>query len=88
MPAIVSDISAAAERVEDGVTGWRMKSGDVEDLVRCLRLTRHDDAIRQTGQAAYDRFWANPPTREVHARELMEIYGRVLERTPSPGERA
>jgi glycosyltransferase involved in cell wall biosynthesis len=78
VPAIVSDISAAAERVVDGTTGWRMRSGDVADLMRCLELSRDDAVVKRMGQAAYDRFWANPPTREAHARGLMEIYGRVL----------
>ena len=36
VPAIVSDISAAAERVVHGVEGWVMRSGNMDDLVRCL----------------------------------------------------
>ena len=82
VPAIVSNISAAAERMEDGVHGWLVRAGDVEDLKRCLLLTRDDAAIRHMGQAAYERFWSNPPTRQAHVAGLMEIYERVLLASP------
>jgi glycosyltransferase involved in cell wall biosynthesis len=79
VPAIVSDISAAAERVQDGVTGWRMRSGDVNDLARCLAATRDDAAIARMGRAAYDRFWNAPPSGAHHVAGLADIYDRVLE---------
>ena len=46
IPAIVSDVTAAAERVIDGETGWVFRSGDVDDLRRCLDETRDDSGIR------------------------------------------
>jgi len=78
VPAIVSDVTAAAERVQDGVQGWHMRSGDLDDLVRCLELTKDDARVRAAGQAAYDAFWKHPPTRDNHLRGLIEIYGKVL----------
>ena len=80
VPAIVSDISAAAERVEHGVTGWRMRSGDMDDLARYLALTRDDAIVSAMGQAAYDRFWRNPPTGANHVEGLSRIYDQVLSR--------
>ena len=79
IPAIVSDISAASERVENGVHGWHMESGNVDDLVRCLLLTKSDDNIRNAGQSAYQRFWSAPPTRANHIRGLLNIYSKVLQ---------
>jgi glycosyltransferase involved in cell wall biosynthesis len=78
VPAIVSDISAAAERVDNDLTGWRMRAGDVDDLARCLRLTEDGDRVKAMGQAAYDRFWSAPPTAENHVAGLAAIYGTVL----------
>jgi glycosyltransferase involved in cell wall biosynthesis len=80
IPAIVSDISAAAERVVDGVTGWHFKSGDPGDLGRCLTIIRDDKMVARAGRAAYDRYWSNPQTRPRHIHELIEIYDAVHSR--------
>lgn len=78
IPAIVSDISAAAERIEDGVTGWRFKSGDPADLARCLALVRDDWLVWKAGVATYRAFWANAPTEDVHTAGLLRIYKVAL----------
>lgn len=80
VPTIVSDISAAAERVVNGVTGWHFKSGDPDDLGRCLAIIRDDQVVATAGQAAYDLYWSNPPTRGKHIHELIKIYDAVLSR--------
>jgi glycosyltransferase involved in cell wall biosynthesis len=81
IPAIVSDLCAAAERVEDGVSGWHARAGDVGDLVRCLDLIRDDALVKSAGLSAYNRFWANPPTRERHVSELTAVYKEILDRS-------
>jgi glycosyltransferase involved in cell wall biosynthesis len=78
VPAIASDISAAAERVVDGITGWHTRAGDAEDLARCLRLTQDDAAIRTAGAAAYARWWSDPPTLRRHVDRLTGIYREML----------
>jgi glycosyltransferase involved in cell wall biosynthesis len=80
VPAIVSDISAAAERVEDGVTGWIFRSGDLEDLARCMRGVQDDARVAAAGAAAYARFWADPPDAQRHVRDLLAIYDAVVAR--------
>ena len=80
VPAIVSDISAAAERVEDGVTGWIFRSGDQADLQRCMAKLHDDAAVGAAGRAAWQRFWSSPPDRQSHAADLLSIYGKVLAR--------
>ncbi len=78
IPAIVSDVCAAAERVEQGVSGWLFRSGDVLDLVRCLGIVRDDTVVGNAGRSAYDRFWQSPPTRKRHIEELTEVYETIL----------
>ncbi len=85
VPAIVSDISAAAERVVEGKTGWAFRSGDAEDLARALSAVRDDGVVREAGRAAFERFWAAPPDRARHTRELLAIYRAVLARAPAVG---
>lgn len=78
VPAIVSDATAAAERVEHNVTGWHARAGDEADLARCLNSIREDRLISDAGMAAYDKFWRNPPTCEWHSEALLRIYEEVL----------
>ena len=85
VPAIVSDISAAAERVEDGVTGWIFRSGDADDLTRCMRLTGDHARVAAAGAAAHARFWADPPDRGRHVRDLLAVYDQVLARERAAG---
>jgi glycosyltransferase involved in cell wall biosynthesis len=80
VPAIVSDVSAAAERVIDGVTGWVFRSGDQADLVRCITKLHNDHAVAAAGEDAYRAFWSSPPDREHHTTALLSIYDRVLTR--------
>ena len=80
VPTIVSDITAAAERVEDGVTGWIFRSGDQESLIARMQAVRDDALVRLAGQAAYQRFWSNPPDRAHHVRGLLKIYEAVMAR--------
>lgn len=86
VPAIVSDVTAAAERVIDGETGWIFRSGDAGDLGRCLVETRDDDRIARFGDAAYARYWAAPGSSARHVTQLAGIYQEVLAR-PLPVSR-
>jgi peptidoglycan/LPS O-acetylase OafA/YrhL len=79
VPAIVSDISAAAERVEDGVTGWRFRSGDGTDLARCLKLLEDEARVRAAGLAAYKAFWNSSESTDAHANRLVRIYRLALQ---------
>jgi len=85
VPSIVSDITAPAERIEPGVTGWTFPSGDLSALVARMQATRGDDVVRQASRAAYDRFWADPPDRARHVRGLLAIYDKVLARAAAKG---
>jgi glycosyltransferase involved in cell wall biosynthesis len=79
VPAIVSDVSAASERVRDNITGWHARAGDVMDLVRCLEIAKDDAAIRAAGRAGYEEWWSDPPTIRKHTNRLIEVYAEILE---------
>ncbi len=76
--AIVSDVCAASERVLEGKTGWHIRSGDVADLTRCLRITKDDEAIAKAGAEAYALFWAAPPVKTAHTQGLLDIYRKII----------
>lgn len=78
VPAIVSDISAAAERIEEGVTGWRFRSGDAADLARCLSMIANDALVGAAGAAAYQAFWSDSRSGERHVADLMRIYQAAI----------
>jgi glycosyltransferase involved in cell wall biosynthesis len=85
VPAIVSDVSAASERVVDGVTGWIFRSGDLEDLARCMCAVQDDARVASAGAAAHARFWADPHDAQHHVRDLLAIYDAVLARSCAAG---
>ena len=77
IPSIVSDISAAAERVQNGITGWHFTSGDAGDLARILELIKDDEMVEKAGIAAYNDFWKNPQILTQHIEKLIEIYNSL-----------
>jgi glycosyltransferase involved in cell wall biosynthesis len=78
IPSIVSDSSAAAERVKNGVTGWHAHTGNLDDLVRCLDVIKDDTVVQKVGLAAFEHYWIDPPTPARHTAELMGIYRDIL----------
>jgi glycosyltransferase involved in cell wall biosynthesis len=78
IPSIVSDVTAAAERVMDGVTGWHVRAGSVPDLERSFGLIKSDAVVRAAGKNAYDQYWKEPRSPEVHTQGLLRIYAKVL----------
>ena len=79
LPAIVPDRCAARDTVVDGVTGLWFRSGDHYDLRDKLRfLHERPELAARMGRAAYERFWANPPTVDRHVVELEAVYNMIL----------
>jgi len=78
VPAIVSDISAASERIRSGVTGLVFPSADRDALVGCLESTREAALMAAMGCNAWAAFWAAPPTRDHHVRGLLAVYRQML----------
>ena len=78
VPAIVSDISAAAERVVNGASGWVFRSGDLESLERCIAFIGDSERVRAAGATAYRDYWARPSDPHHHTAQLTAIYDTVI----------
>jgi glycosyltransferase involved in cell wall biosynthesis len=78
VPAIISDVSAPAERIADGTSGWVFRSGDLDSLMRCIAVTRDTDSVRAVGAAAYRQYWADPSDPDSHAARLAAIYDTIV----------
>jgi glycosyltransferase involved in cell wall biosynthesis len=79
VPSIASDISAPAERITDGETGWVFHSNGLESLMRRMLLAREDRLVRAAGEQAYRQYWQAPSDPARHTRELAAIYDAVME---------
>lgn len=79
-PVIVSDGCAGREDVEDGVTGLWFTSANVDSLARALRRAQDDARIASMSRAAYDAFWADPPTLARHVARIGAVYADILNR--------
>ena len=78
VPAVISDISAPSERVIDGETGWRFRSGSIESLASVLKQTEDNTTLSRVGAAAYRQFWQTYKTQLQHAGQLQAIYTAML----------
>jgi glycosyltransferase involved in cell wall biosynthesis len=79
VPAIVSDSCAAREAIVDGETGLLFKSGDASDLAEKLALLDRDPKLAaQLGRLAYERYWSDPSTLDMHANQLIACYAEIM----------
>jgi glycosyltransferase involved in cell wall biosynthesis len=79
VPALVPDSCAVADFVEDDKTGLHFRGGDEDDLRKKIETLLRDEAlVSRLGRAAYECFWADPPTPEVFTQRLLKCYDAVL----------
>jgi glycosyltransferase involved in cell wall biosynthesis len=78
IPVILADRCAARNLVEDGVTGLWFSTGDLDDLRKKIEALKDGRFAQRLGAAAYERYWAAPPTLEAHLDKLEELYCDVL----------
>ena len=78
VPVIISDTCAAAEQINNGRNGLLFKSGDVEDLVKQIELTKNNLFVQQLSKNAYGDFWQNPASFQAHAQDLEKALESVL----------
>ncbi len=78
IPVIASDCTSTLYEIEDGVTGFGFQHQNEADLAEKMSLLLDDSTADRMSRAAYDRFWAKPPTPENHAKRLIEIYEEIL----------
>ena len=74
IPAIVSSVYALPELVEDGKTGFVVKTGSVEELVRALEKLITNKTLREKmGEAARERFLERFSV-EATNKKLLKVY--------------
>ena len=77
-PAVVSELGAMAELVDNGRTGAHFRCGDPDDLAAKLRRVLADPAslrqMRRSARLAYEEAF----TEEKNHRQLMSIYQQAL----------
>ena len=78
IPAVVSDITGIAERIENDVTGWHIGAANLDQLVSRLRATQDAATMSALGAATYARYWHAPLTQEKHITDLLGIYEKIL----------
>lgn len=75
VPVIVSDLCAATQYVDDGNTGRLYPGREEAALVAALR-THADSDIEPMSRAAYERYWADPFTRDRYLDRISAVYVR------------
>ena len=78
IPVIASDCTATKYEIVEGETGFAYQAHNVDDLADKMHLLLNDETADRMSRAAYDRFWADPPTPEAHTKRLIEIYEEML----------
>ena len=78
VPAIVSDRCAAAEFLADGERGLHFPHGSIDGLCAQIERMKSGNTASQLGRRAYDWYWSNPWDVRNHARDLLQLYDRVL----------
>jgi glycosyltransferase involved in cell wall biosynthesis len=78
IPVIASDCTSTKYEIVEGETGFAFEAHNAASLAEKMDRLTNDSTADRMSRAAYDRFWAKPPTPENHHRRLMEIYGEML----------
>lgn len=77
IPCIVPDRCAAAEEIEDGVTGFVFKTGDMHSLKQAIMKYEKAD-ILTLQKNILSAFNADDYTPKTHTRNLLNIYSEIL----------
>lgn len=80
IPSIVADTCAARDFIEHNVTGLLFKGGDVNDLVKKLQMLKDDSLYQRLANSAYQKYWLDPFTTDVHVERLLACYADILAR--------
>ncbi len=79
LPVVATNVGGTAEALRDGIDGFVVPPGDVAALISAIsRLHESPELRRQMGAAGRARVVAEF-SRERVAREVVEVYHRVLE---------
>jgi len=80
LPCIVSDITAAAYCVRQGIDGLHFQSGNAEHLAAQMLALMDDRVATAMGLAAHKAFWADSSTPPEHVEATRAVYRDVWAR--------
>ena len=78
VPVLASDDTTTTGEIVEGETGFAFRSKDAADLAERMARLLDDETCERMSRAAYDRFWASPPTPEHHVELLLAMYEEML----------
>lgn len=78
LPVVVGDINCGHEFVAHGETGLIFSPYETGSLARELSKLKDDALVASMGKAAFQRFWAAPPTMDKHIEGLLAVYEQAL----------
>jgi glycosyltransferase involved in cell wall biosynthesis len=78
VPAIVSNLSAAIEFVQNEKSGLWFQSGNVFDLAEKITKLESDKFLSELGINAYNDYWLNPSGTEDYVCGLDKLYRSIL----------
>lgn len=73
IPCIVSDVSSATEKIEDGRNGYVFKSNDIGALIQVMDKIMKNEHLEQVSINAQNSFMQNSVSMEMYANELMSF---------------
>jgi glycosyltransferase involved in cell wall biosynthesis len=78
LPVVVSDVGGAGECVVDGVNGFLVPRGDVDEITQRLKLMVCDPDLTKKMGTASRRIFVEKFTVQTMINQTLDIYGEVL----------
>ncbi len=75
---VAPTVCAGTESIEEGRTGLFYEAGDVQSLASALERLKDIEFCGSMGREAYNRYWADPPTLDVHLDAIEQVYKKWL----------
>ena len=77
IPAIVPSGTAPSELIVNGTTGSHFERGNIDSLTEKLVAHAEHELVAEMSQQAFDAYWADPDTIDVHVERILETYADV-----------
>ena len=78
IPVVASKGTAAEEFVRHGDNGLLFSHNSADDLAAQMEKLGDDGLVARLGSQAYQGYWSQPLTTELHVSRLLAFYGSVL----------
>lgn len=82
VPVLAARRTAAADLIQSGVNGYVFEADDEMGLAQMLRALQDPDIVARMSIAAFERYWAAPPSVDAHVDALLAVYADLLLHRP------